>query len=113
MTVSNIHTTRATLAAGTPVQLVGPSERYLLTLQVTGIGAASFGFGAAPAAGTGLSLDPASAAGGQGGIHDFADMIPSDSIWAISATGTTVVVLESFPTDDAHRAVDFDHHHYL
>jgi hypothetical protein len=85
-----------TLAPATAAKIASQSfDRVSLILQVTG--AASFGFGAAPAAGTGISLDGASAAGGQGGSYQInGDATPSDEIWAISTPGTTVTVVEGF-----------------
>jgi hypothetical protein len=89
--------TSVTLPAGTAVEIVGLNfNRHFLTLQVTGTGAATFGFGSAPTIGGGISLDPASAPGGQGGSYEFKSVIPYDAIWGISAAGTTVVVTEGF-----------------
>src|SRR5260370_26242916 len=87
--------TPATLAPNTPIKIVAQrNNRSYLCLQVAGTGSATFGFGQAPAAGTGISLDGASAANGQGGSYEFKDRVPTDSIWAISTAGTTVTVAE-------------------
>ena len=100
MSVARIVQTSVTLAAATPSgQIVASSNaRVSLTIQNTGTGSASIGFGAAATAGAGLSLDPASAAGGQGGsrVWDGSDRIPSDAIHAISTAGTTLVIIEGF-----------------
>jgi hypothetical protein len=89
--------TSVALPAGIAVEIVGLNfNRHFLTLQVTGTGAATFGFGSAPTVGGGVCLDPASAPGGQGGSYEFKSVIPYDAIWAISAVGTTVVVVEGF-----------------
>jgi hypothetical protein len=94
-TQNNTH--GATLAPGVAVQLVGQNfNRHFLVLQNTGTGAVTIGFGAAPVAGLGISLDPASAATGQGGSYEFKKVIPSDAIWAISTAGSTVVAVEGF-----------------
>ena len=110
-------TTAASLSPGVAKQLVGPNNnRNELTIQVTGTGSATIGFGSAPtAAGLGLTLAGASAAGGQGGSRvwalpahnphfdkyyerkDTGDAVPSQSIWAISTAGTTIVVIEQLP----------------
>jgi hypothetical protein len=108
-------TSSASLSPGVAAQVVGANaNRYELTIQNTGTHPATIGFGSAPAAGGGLTLDGASAAGGQGGarvwslpahIHeddyyqhpDPGDAVPSQSIWAISTAGTTIVVIESLP----------------
>jgi hypothetical protein len=116
MTYRNVSTS-AVLAAGVAQQIVGPNyNRYELTIQNTGTGNITIGFGSAPSApGAGLSLDGASSAGGQGGVRiwgqptrdphfdhyyeakDVGDAVPSQSIWALSAAGSTVVVVESLP----------------
>ncbi|MET3967228.1 hypothetical protein [Bradyrhizobium sp. S3.9.1] len=109
-------TSSAVLSPGVAQQVVGPnSNRYELTLQVTGANPVTFGFGSAPSApGKGLTLAGASAAGGQGGARVWAqnarqqpedyyaiknkgDAVPRQSIWALSAAASTVVVIESLP----------------
>jgi hypothetical protein len=94
-----------TLPPATPV-LIAPinASRKLLMLENTGsANPATFKFQTAPASATdGFTLDPASVTGGQGGslvLHDDADGIndgcaPIDAIYAYSALGTTVTVLE-------------------
>jgi hypothetical protein len=108
LTYRNISTS-ATLAPNVAQQIVGANQnRYELTLEVTGTNPVTFGFGSAPSApGVGLSLDGASSFGGQGGSKIWAlsakphlgpdDWVPGQSIWALSAAGSTVVVIESFP----------------
>lgn len=100
MAVSHIAVTSlAIVAAAGGVQVVPASNsRVSLTIQNTGTGAVTIGFGSAPTAGISLSLDPASAAAGQGGsrVWDGTDRIPSDSIWAFSTAGSTIVVMEGF-----------------
>lgn len=70
-------------------------NRSYLAIQNTGVGGPmSAGFGAAPsAAGTGPTLDPASAAGGQGGSWEWIDVVPTNSVYLYSAAGTTAVVI--------------------
>lgn len=100
MAVARLVTTAVTLTAATPSGAIVPASnaRVSLTIQVTGTGAASIGFGSPAAAGTGLSLDAASGAGGQGGarVWDGTDRIPSDAIHAISTAGSTLVIVEGF-----------------
>jgi hypothetical protein len=102
-------TSSATLAPNVAQQITGAnSNRLELTIQNTGTGNVTIGFGSAPTgAGMGLSLDGASTAGGQGGTrlwglstkpHTLPDeWVPGNSIWALSAAGSTVVVVESLP----------------
>src|ERR1700692_1928856 len=88
--------TGATLGANTAQQIAPANpDRKFLTLQVTGLAAVTFAFGAAPSTiGYGICLDGASSAGGQGGSYEFRNPVPGDSIWALSAAGTTVAVLQ-------------------
>jgi hypothetical protein len=92
----NFSTTSVTLASSVAQRVVlANTSRLYLAVQNTGTGAVSVGFGSAPsAAGTGLSLDPASAAGGQGGSWEWTDPIPMNSIYLYSAAGTTAVVIQ-------------------
>lgn len=92
----NINSISVTLAAATPTLLAAKSaERAFLAVQVTGTNSATIKFGSAPTSATdGFSLDPASAAGGQGGSFVFQDSVPIDAVYAISASGTTVAVLD-------------------
>ena len=100
MSSADMVVTNVTLTAAAAGVLVVPSNkaRVSLTIQNTGTGSATIGFDAAPTAGTGLSLDPAAGAGGQGGsrVWDGTDRIPSDAIWAFSTAGTTLTVIEGF-----------------
>lgn len=88
--------TSLVLSAGVAAKVVNADmSRKLLTIQNVGLNPLSFGF-ATLAAGGGISLDPASAANGEGGSYEFKDVIPGSEIWAISAAGTTIVVMEGF-----------------
>lgn len=95
----NFTTTAKTLAAATSALVINQnSSRNYLLLQNTGLNPATFTFGSGAAvAAAGLSLDPASAAGGQGGSIVFDSQfgnVPSDSVHAISTAGTTIVAIE-------------------
>jgi hypothetical protein len=99
MPTAHYTTTSAILAPAAAVQIIpANTNRASLMLQVTGTAPATFGFGVAPVAGQGLSLDGASVAGGQGGSRLWElssnDHVPYDAIWAISTVGTTIVVIE-------------------
>lgn len=99
MAQTNFITTPLTLSAATSALLVSQkSNRNYLLLQNTGTNPASFTFGSGNAvAGAGISLDPASAAGGQGGSIVFDSQfgtVPQDAVHAISTAGTTVVAVE-------------------
>jgi hypothetical protein len=92
-----------TLAPATPLLLASLNpRRKLLLLANTGVNPAAFKFQSAPASATdGVTLDPASAAGGQGGSFLRSDSgktingeCPVDSIWAYSQAGTTVSIEE-------------------
>jgi hypothetical protein len=94
-----------TLAPSTPTFLIAMNpHRRLLLLCVNGTSPATFKFGSAPANETdGVTLGGASVSGGQGGSLLLSDGnsptisggdTPVDSIWAYSATGTTVNVEE-------------------
>lgn len=92
----NFKVTAVTLASSV-AQLVlnqDPSRNYL-SVQNTGIGGPlTIGFGSASsAAGRGPSLDAAAVAGGQGGIWEWSDAIPLNSIYLYSAAGTTAIVV--------------------
>lgn len=90
-------TTAITVSAATTTLIVGRNTgRQYLAIQNTGVNPVSFGFVAESpaAAGAGISLDPASAAGGQGGSWEWVDTVPTNPIYAYSTTGTTVVVVE-------------------
>lgn len=100
MATAHIVQTNVTLSAGVASgQIVAASNsRVSLAIQNTGTGSATIGFGSAPTAGLGLSLDPAAAINGQGGsrVWDGTDRIPSDAIYAISTAGSTLVIIEGF-----------------
>jgi hypothetical protein len=89
----------AVLLAGEAVQLAPPrSTRLSLALRNTGHSAVTLGIGGAPGADAGITLDPASPAGGDGGSYQVdGDKTPVDSIWAVSSGDTTVVVVEGVP----------------
>ena len=91
----NLRMITKSLAAATVVQLLpaNPLREYLM-LQVTNTNPASF---SSDDMGGGISLDGASAAGGQGGamIWDgFDGSVPIGPVYAVSAAGTTVVAVE-------------------
>lgn len=102
MATAHLVQTNITLSAGVASGAIVPAStaRVSLTIQNTGTGSATIGFGSAPTAGLGLSLDPASAAAGQGGsrVWDGSDRVPSDAIYAISTAGTTLTIIEGFAT---------------
>jgi hypothetical protein len=85
------------LTANTP-KLLAPQNlaRQGMLLEVNGSNPATFKFQTTPASAIdGFTLDPASAAGGQGGsLELLGPDCPIDSIWAISAAGTTVTLHE-------------------
>lgn len=92
----NFKVTSVTLTASV-AQLVlnqDPSRNYL-AVQNTGVGGPlTVGFGSASSApGRGPSLDPASSAGGQGGIWEWSDAVPLNSIYLYSGLGTTATVV--------------------
>ena len=90
--------TPVTVPSSTPVLAIGwnPIRSYL-AIQNTGVGSLSISFNGSSAAraGTGLSLDPASGPGGQGGSFEFTDAVAQNSVWLYSAAGTTAYVLEA------------------
>lgn len=96
MTVNLSQGGQKVLAAGVR-QLVLPanSNRKYLLLQNTGGAPASFGGADVVAGGGFVSLDPPTALGGQGGSMEFTRAVPSNAIYAISTTGTTIVVSEA------------------
>jgi hypothetical protein len=103
LTHISINSTSKTLAAATS-QLLTPAsaERTYLSIQNTG-GTNPFVFkiGSAPLSATdGICLDPASAAGGQGGSYEFRDKVPVDAIYGYSTGGTTVTIFDG--TDAGH-----------
>jgi len=92
---TKVNDTSTTLAANTPVQ-IAPADLgcTLLIIANNGTGSLVWKAGSAPASATdGTPLDPASAAGGQGGsIVLTGDAAISDAIFAWSTAGTTVNV---------------------
>jgi hypothetical protein len=86
-----------TLAPAT-AKLLSPQNlaRLGMLLENTGTNPATFKFQTTPASAIdGFTLDPASAAGGQGGsLELLGPDCPIDSIWAFSAAGTTVTLHE-------------------
>jgi hypothetical protein len=102
-----------TLAAGTGAQLAaGRSDLKLLIICNTGLNPMVAKFGSLPTSATdGFPLDPATAAGGQGGSlmlavedapGDFAP--PADALYGMSAAGTTFSVVQE---DGAYRIAPF------
>jgi len=91
----NFKGTAVTLASSVAQLVVNQdAARSYLAVQNTGTGALSIGFSSAPtAAGRGISLDPATAAGGQGGSWEWIDAVPMNSIYLYSAAGTTAIVV--------------------
>lgn len=91
----NLKVTSVTLASSVSQLVINQDPlRSYLAVQNTGTGAMSIGFGSASsAAGRGPSLDPASAAGGQGGIWEWSDVVPQNSVYLYSAAGTTATVV--------------------
>lgn len=88
--------TTKTLSAGVAASVIGPNpNRKYLFLQNTGTGSVTFGVATGLVAGAGfISLDPASAAAGQGGSAEYTSQIPNNPIYAISTAGTTITVSE-------------------
>ena len=94
---TNMKTTTVTLAS-CQTALLAPAYRgrYYLAAQNTGLGAVTLRFSSSSiTSGGGITLDPASTPGGQGGSWEWTDAIPINPIWAYSASGTTVVLLEA------------------
>jgi len=84
-----------TLAAGVAAQIVPANNgRRFLLIQNTGINPMSIKEDAAPVAAGGMSFDPASSAGGQGGSWNPTEVVPTNAYWAISTVGTTVITME-------------------
>lgn len=95
LSVSMTQTT-VTLGAGADGLLVADANttpRKHISVMNIGTGQVSLAFGGAATAGQGISLDPASTDGGQGGGYSWEMMtIPSNAIHAISTAGSRVVV---------------------
>lgn len=92
----NIKITHATLSAATVAEIVtrNTSRSYLMIQNTGGTNPASFGVDNTVLAGTGVSLDPASAASGQGGSYEWVESVPTNPIYGYSTGGTTVIVIE-------------------
>jgi|SRR5580658_5805772 hypothetical protein len=91
--------TVVTVPSSTRTQVTGRfDKRQYLALQNTGAGSVSFTFlsSAGPtSAGAGISLDPTTASSGaQGGVWEWIDTVPQNAIYAYSAAGTTVVIVQ-------------------
>jgi hypothetical protein len=84
-----------TLAAGVDTVLGSSASRRYLCLMNIGTGLVSLGFGRTAVADSGWALEGASADGHQGGSMCWeASVVMSSVVHAISAAGSTVVVLE-------------------
>jgi hypothetical protein len=101
--IQSFSSTSYTLAPATPTPLIAANpNRRLLLFGVNGVSPAVFKFGSAPTSATdGVTLGAASVSGGQGGslLHPtdgegIDTHVPVDSVWAFSALGTTVFVVE-------------------
>lgn len=92
----NIKITAKTLAANTIAEIVprNINRLYLMIQNTGGSNPASFGVENTVLAGTGVSLDPASAANGQGGSYEWVETVPTNPIYGFSTLGTTVIVIE-------------------
>lgn len=85
-----------TLAAGVPQKLLtlNTNRRFLL-IQNVGTAVCTVKEDSPPVAGSGLGLDPPSVVGGQGGSWNPVEIVPVNELWAISASGTVLVVIEA------------------
>ena len=93
----NFRTFAVTLASSVPQRVlpINMYRSYLLIENMGTGGALRVGFSTAPLApGRGLSLDPATSSGGQGGGWEFVQVVPTNSIYLYSAAGTKAVVVE-------------------
>jgi hypothetical protein len=84
------------LPAGTATQLAAanPARRTLAVVNI-GTNPATMGFANTVVAGQGWPLAAANAAGGQGGGFEWpAQAVHGGAVWAVSAAGTSIVVLE-------------------
>jgi hypothetical protein len=91
---STIGIRTVTLAAGTPVSVVASGNRLRAIINI-GTGLATLGTTSGVVAGNGIPLSAAAVAGDQGGGFTFDDL-PSlqGDLYAVSATGTTLAVME-------------------
>lgn len=88
--------TTVTLASSVGALIVNrnPARQYLAIMN-TNTGSATIHFRTLPtSASGGIALDPASGAGGQGGSWEWKDPVPTNPVYAYSAVGTTIVVIE-------------------
>ena len=84
-----------TLAAATDTVIASDTTRRYLCVMNIGSGLATLGFAQAAVAGAGWALEPASVAGHQGGAMCWDSAIVTAAVvHAISASGTTLAVLE-------------------
>lgn len=80
--------------AGVSTLIVAGARRDYLGIQNISTGRANLAFTSPAVVDSGIALDPASEAGGQGGAFVWdAQMIPTNAVYAYSALGTTLVVL--------------------
>jgi hypothetical protein len=92
----NVKVTATTLAAATVAEIIprNITRQYLMIQNTGGTNPASFGFDNTVLAGTGVSLDPASAVNGQGGSYEWVATVPTNPVFGFSTGGTTVIVIE-------------------
>ena len=84
-----------TLAAGTDAIVGSTKNRHYLCLMNIGTGLVTLGFDRAAVAGSGWALESATADGRQGGSMCWESVVvASSTVHAISAAGSTIVVLE-------------------
>jgi hypothetical protein len=85
-----------TLAAGVATQVVAANaNRRALAIANIGAGLASMGFANTVTAGAGWPLASAGTPGDQGGGYEWpAAAVHTGAVWAISAAGTTLAVME-------------------
>lgn len=87
------------LAAGTPKKILDQDNGrgYLFIQNVGGSNPATLKFDSNPGSVTdGFGLDPASQAGGQGGVFEPAG-VPGNAIYALSTNGTTLCIISGRP----------------
>jgi len=98
LSTSGTTTTLAVVAlpAGTPTRIAAASaRRSSLAVANIGTGLASLGFASTVTAGNGWPLAAASASGDQGGAYEWPTAaIHTGEVWAVSAAGTAVAVME-------------------
>lgn len=91
-----IRQTIVTLPANVSTRIAASTlDRNFFGVQVIGMGNVNINFGAAAVVDSGWSMDAAAAAGRQGGGLTMEGLLgPFGDVFAISAAGSTVVVLE-------------------